>query len=156
MELENDPYQKRLSEILTALYSNKGFLESVLLKKRKSVQSVKYAFADIIRYYIMSRDEDIYENYEQICEKDAEFNKSRPRLITDDGKIDPNYREKYSKWYHEICERIDTNGYLTHSFYGKEGELIRKYGLNYTKHWSEEEKYEYMEAQQALMIVKIF
>lgn len=157
MELENDPYQKKLSEILTALYANKEFLESVLLKTRKSVQSVKYAFADIIRYYIMSRDENIYENYEQICEKDAEFNKSRPRLITDDGKIDPNYREKYSKWYHEICERIDTNGYLTHSFYGKEGELIRKYGLNYTKHWSEEEKYEYMEAQQALIrLLKFF
>ncbi len=148
--MEVDSYQKKLSEILNSIYTNKDFLKSVFQKERRNMQSVKKVFADIIRYYIMSRDEHIYYSYKQIYEKIAEFDKRRPWIIID-GKLNPNFREKYDKWYNEICERIDTNGYITHSFYGKEGELIRKYGLNYTKYWNDEEKNEHNDAQQALV-----
>lgn len=148
--MEIDSYQKKLSEILNSIYTNKDFLNSVFQKERRNMQSVKKVFADIIRYYIMSRDEHIYDNYDQIYKKIAEFDKRRPWIIVD-GKLNPNFREKYDKWYNEICERIDTNGYITHSFYGKEGELIRKYGLNYTKYWDDEEKNEHFNAQQALV-----
>ena len=148
--MEIDSYQKKLSEILNSIYTNKDFLNSVFQKERRNMQSVKKVYADIIRYYIMSRDEHIYYSYKQIYEKIAEFDKRRPWIIID-GKLNPNFREKYDKWYNEICERIDTNGYITHSFYGKEGELIRKYGLNYTKYWNDEEKNEHNDAQQALV-----
>ena len=148
--MEIDSYQKKLSEILNSIYTNKDFLKSVFQKERRNMQSVKKVFADIIRYYIMSRDEHIYYSYKQIYEKIAEFDKRRPWRVVD-GKLNPNFREKYDKWYNEICERIDTNGYITHSFYGKEGELIRKYGLNYTKYWNDEEKNEHNDAQQALV-----
>ena len=148
--MEIDSYQKKLSEILNSIYTNKDFLNSVFQKERRNMQSVKKVYADIIRYYIMSRDEHIYYSYKQIYEKIAEFDKRRPWRVVD-GKLNPNFREKYDKWYNEICERIDTNGYITHSFYGKEGELIRKYGLNYTKYWNDEEKNEHNDAQQALV-----
>ena len=126
--MEVDSYQKKLSEILNSIYTNKDFLKSVFQKERRNMQSVKKVYADIIRYYIMSRDEHIYYSYKQIYEKIAEFDKRRPWRVVD-GKLNPNFREKYDKWYNEICERIDTNGYITHSFYGKEGDLIRKYGF---------------------------
>lgn len=148
--MEVDSYQKKLSEILNSIYTNKEFLMSVFQKERRNMQSVKKVFADIIRYYIMSRDEHIYDNYEQICKKEAEFDERIPNRIND-GKLNMNFREEYDEWYNEICERIDTNGYITHSFYGKEGDLIRKYGLNYTKYWNDEEKNEYINAQQALV-----
>lgn len=148
--MEVDSYQRKLSEILNSIYTNKGFLKSVFQKERRNIQSVINVFADIIRYYIMSRDEHIYDNYEQICKKEAEFVERIPNRIND-GKLNTNFHEEYDEWYNEICERIDTNGYITHSFYGKEGDLIRKYGLNYTKYWNDEEKNEYINAQQALV-----
>ena len=148
--MEVDSYQKKLSEILNSIYTNKEFLMSVFQKERRNIQSVINVFADIIRYYIMSRDEHIYDNYEQICKKEAEFVERIPNRIND-GKLNMNFREEYDEWYNELCERIDTNGYITHSFYGKEGDLIRKYGLNYTKYWNDEEKNEYINAQQALV-----
>ena len=68
--MEVDSYQRKLSEILNSIYTNKGFLKSVFQKERRNIQSVINVFADIIRYYIMSRDEHIYDNYEQICKKE--------------------------------------------------------------------------------------
>ena len=132
-EKEND-YSIELARILGHLYTSKSFLESIINSiYKKNTAEIKKAFANILKYYIMSRDEKAYQSYDKYLKEIDNFEHIR----------------RDQEEYDDICQNIK-DGYITHSFYGKEGDFIKKYGLNYRVHLSDNEFYEYYNAKYAL------
>ena len=144
MELNNDQYSEKLAQILENYYTNEEFLKSIInISDRNKRRIVMDDFAIILKYYIMSRDMKTYDNMQDILKKYINIHRLD---IKRGGKAFEEYRRKYD----ELCDNIENYGYITHSYYGKEGEYLKKYGLNYIAHLSQEEYEEYINAKYAL------
>ena len=148
MELNKDEYSERLVQILKNYYTNKEFLKSIInifsdMSSKHKMRETKNDLAIILKYYIMSRDTKAYDSYQDIFNK---YNNIHHFDITRGVEGLKEHRRKYD----ELCDNIENYGYITHSFYGKEGEYLRKYGLNYIAHLSQEEYEEYINAKYAL------
>ena len=144
MKLNNDQYSEKLAQILENYYTNEEFLKSIIniFSKHKMKEKKKFLII-ILKYYIMSRDPKTYYSYQDILNK---YNNIHHFDITRGVEGIKEHRRKYD----ELCDNIENYGYITHSFYGKEGEYLRKYGLNYIAHLSQEEYEEYINAKYAL------
>ena len=147
MNLGKDPYHERLAEILSDIYANPEFIKNMFETLNfKGTNGIRIKFGEIIKYYLMSRDKKKYGDYKTLAKEISRFYEGRPSNIIN-NRYDPSLQ---LEWDRKIWDNADEKGFITHSFYGKEGNYIRRYGLNYFKYISEEEKKEYLEAEDAL------
>lgn len=167
MKYEIDSYSTRLAEILNKLYTDKDFYEEIVnIWKGIDILNIRMTLASILEYYIESKDEEIYANYETTENTIKAFRHSYNEFGLNEEKykiynMDISNEEKkrrietiasvFKSKRDEVCENIVDGGYISHSFYGKEGEYIKKYGLNYVKYLSRTEQVEYYTAKKALI-----
>lgn len=126
-----------VSDALNELFGNKKFMQSIIIESNYNIELIKDALANVIKYYITTRDESIDYEYKEIKAKYS-------------NKIIPIFKDDNSQEMTKEGKNAIQNGFLTHSFNGYKKERIQKYGLNYMEQVTSEERKEILEARQLL------
>lgn len=167
MIYDKDTYSTKLAEGLNKLYTDLDLYYSFIQEnKYTDILSIKIELASILKYYIESRDDNFDTNFFELqTKRKTFFHQSGPLSLLEKyeeiQKMDISEDEKNEKVRmlrksfqmknKENAENIGEKGFISHSFYGKEGEYIRKYGLNYINYLSRDEQKEYVQAKHALV-----
>ncbi len=165
--IDKDTYSTKLAEGLNKLYTDSDLYYSFIQEnKYTDILNIKIELATILKYYIESRDDNFDTNFFELqAKRNTFFHQSGPLSflekceeiqkmdISEDEKKEKvrMLRKSFQMKNNENAENIGEKGFISHSFYGKEGEYIRKYGLNYINYLSRDEQKEYVQAKHALV-----
>jgi len=117
---------KKVAQIIN-LYLNRKETFNQLYKSEMTVEKVKEYIGEIIKYYIMTRDDDIDIDLDDIIGRSIAIQRNAKGYTKNGKYIEYNYN------IDEIKENTNENGFVTHSFNSYLEEKVRKNGLRTSK-----------------------